>query len=188
MARRIVERVWHFDVSPKTATVPAGTNITLTETWPVDRWRGRLYSGDLDLRVVVNGWGRPFQPVEIMPPHTAEVDLPDKVEFITNLLIEVRPKVLKGHSVGRLYMNAMIAWARRYHLEKTLGSISTWAKRDEKVNMKLIEFYSSFGIPFALHGDEYAKASTPVPIALLNYVAMPHLSLRGRPTLIWRTK
>lgn len=184
MANRAFTRVTRFDVQPRSTAVPAGTMITLTEQWTAGRFRGQLQSARLHLVITVDGWsGTPLPAHLVMPPHGAEATRRHGVEFISNKLIEVRPAKLKGHGVGRLYLNAMVAWAQRYHWSEMLVPIET--SRPEPIGSKLIGFYDAFGISFAAGSTTHAKVSTPVPVRLLKYVAMPHLQLHTPPVLTW---
>ena len=187
MTHRAFERVSTYEVLGRDSRVPAGTTVRLTERWSAGFYNRQLQSSRLYLTIVLSGWSStPLNAHQIMPDHSAEASRGHGVEFIANKLIQVRPCELKGHGVGRLYINAMIAWARRYHLDELLRPIATTLP--ERKDSKLIAFYASFGILFPAGSTHHAKASTPVPVSSLSCAATPHLRLRAPPTLAWSSK
>lgn len=173
----------HYRVHPRPdSSLPSGASLIAIERWDVGHYRGRRHSQRLSVEIKTEGVLPPNPaPIYLMTPMDAEYTGGSEVKFISNGLLEVRPRSLKGHGVGGLVMNAMVCWALRYHHDRTVRPIAT--ARGEPVESKLIAFYSQFGFSFGRGETEYFKASDPLPVTRLQKAPTPHLQLVSAPTL-----
>lgn len=183
---RTVTRVSRYRISRPGSLLSPDAKVTITEQWDSGRFNGKRHSAKLTIHIDLENVQPPTRSwVAKMEDHLAEWTGGTRVVFIANKLIEVRPRDrMKGHNVGRLIMNAMVIWAKRYHPDGDLVPISTTV--NEPIGSKLISFYGLFGMSFPINGKSHSKSPNPMKVHALTMAAAPYLSQIGDAVLTVR--